>query len=374
MDARVLTFLRCPVSGATLEIKVIESESDGDRRLIKTGVLFCADSGLWYPITNHVPVMLTFPTALVDRFARDHADALAAFPGAAAPSLAPMPGERSVQKTFTEEWLGLGADDITFVYTDEELLALHRDVWLHLPPTGDPAVKTVLDVGCGFGREAKILAEIFPNADVFGVDLNLSLLESAETLKGHPRLHLVIASLFHLPFARGSVDHVHSQGVIHLTYSTERAFDAIAPFPRPGGSIFIWVYAKEDALMVPGVRGLLTRVYLFVTNRIGRPVLSRLPAPARNLAVGLLTALLHPVFKLRSRHRRQWRIRNTRHSVRDVFTPRYAHLHGFNEVLSWFEERNFSAVPQSPAKYRTLIGKPLLGIGFLGRRREEVAR
>jgi SAM-dependent methyltransferase len=374
MDARALEFLRCPVSRARLETRVIEAESAGGRRLVKTGLLCCADSRLWYPIINHVPVMLTFATPLVARFARDHAGHLAEFAACEAPALDPMPGERSVQKTFTEEWSGLGADDITFIYTDDELLALHRDVWLHLPPAGDPDARTVLDVGCGFGREAKILAEIFANADVFAVDLNLSLLEAAETLKGHPRLHPVIASLFHLPFAHGSVDHLHSQGVIHHTFSTERAFDAIARFPRPGGSLFVWVYAEEDASAVSGLLGALRRAYSFVSHRIGRPILSRLPSPARNLAVALLGALLHPVFRLRSRHRERWRLRNTLHSVRDAFTPRYAHLHRFDEVLGWFEQRDFATVPQSATGYRTLIGKPLLGVGILGRRREAAAR
>lgn len=35
--------------------------------------------------------------------------------------------------------------------------------------------KKVLDVGCGAGREAEYLAKIFPNANIYAVDLNLAL-------------------------------------------------------------------------------------------------------------------------------------------------------------------------------------------------------
>ena len=59
----------------------------------------------------------------------------------------------------------------------------------------------------------------------------------------YPRVHPIVASLFRLPFARRAFAHVHSQGVIHHTYSTKAAFEAISAFVRPGGSLFVWVYA-----------------------------------------------------------------------------------------------------------------------------------
>lgn len=368
MDQAILNILRCPVSGAPLELLSIESEKHDGRVLIRTGVLYCPESRLWFPIINYVPVMLTFRTQLADAFERQYAGVFARLEGYRKPELPPMQGEIDVQRSFTDQWAGLGDDPLTFIYTDSELLALHRDVWLHLPPGGDPHVRSVLNVGCGFGREAEILARIFPNAAVFGIDLNLSLLKAADRLKDHPRLHLIIASLFRLPFARESFDHVHSQGVIHHTYSTQEAFRSIAAFVGTPGSLFVWVYAKEDGLMVPGLWGMLTRGYLFITNNIGRPVLSRLPNVVRNVATIAIAAVMHLVYKWRSHHPAQWRLQNTLHSVRDIFTPRHAHLHGFNEVLSWFEEAGFAPQMQSPMRYRALIGKPLRGIGVLGRR------
>lgn len=367
MDARILARLRCPVTAAALEMLVIDSEQQDTRTLVRTGILYCPTSKYWYPIINYVPVLLTFQTRLARRFRSDHAAAFESLPNYAEPDLSPMPGEVSIQRTFTEEWSGLGNDERTFAYSHDELVALHRDVWLQFSPEETKAVDTVLNVGCGFGKEAIVLGDIFQSADVFGVDLNLSLLAAAPRLNSHPRVHLIIASLFHLPFARGAFAHVHSQGVIHHTYSTKAAFEAIAPFTRPGGSLFVWVYAQEDSLVVGGFRGVLIRAYWLISHRVSRPILSRMPAPLRNGAMFVLTAIVYPIVKLRDRRSSEWHFRNTLHGLRDAFTPRYAHQHGFNEVITWFEDAGFTPRIQSPRRYRDLIGKRLLGIGVVGR-------
>lgn len=373
MDPRILSALRCPVSSSPLELHVIERDVADDRPLVRTGILYSEASKHWYPIINYIPVLLTFRTQLVDRFASDHRAALAGLDGYAVPDLTPMPGEVSVQKTFTEEWSGLGNDERTFAYSDDELVALHRDVWLRFSQAEIDAVDSVLNVGVGFGKESIVLSEIFPRADVFAVDLNLSLIQAAANLNRYARVHPIIASLFRLPFAKRSIAHVHSQGVIHHTYSTEAAFRAIAEFTRPAGSLFIWVYAQEDSHVVPGFRGAMIRTYWVVSHRIGRPILSRLPAPLRNGVMVALTAAMYPIVKMRDRRSDQWHFRNTLHGLRDAFTPRYAHQHGFNEVLMWFEDAGFEPRLQSPARYRDLIGKRLVGVGVVGRLKRAAA-
>ncbi len=189
-----------------------------------------------------------------------------------------------------------------------------------------------------------------------------------EILAAMPRTHAIVASLFRMPFAKGSFDHVHSQGVIHHTYSTKAAFDEIAAYVRPGGTLFVWVYAAEDPYVAKGLRGFLVWLYWFTTHRIFRPILSRSPASARNVAMYAIGGVLHPVLKRRASRPDQWRFANTLHGLYDAFTPRYAHQHGFNEVIEWFEEAHFDPRLQSPAKYRRLMGKRLLGVGVIGRR------
>ena len=168
MDLRILPTLRCPITSTPLDVQIIASEKYEGRTLVRTGVLYSEQSKHWYPIINYVPVLLTFETRLATRFRLEHAAAFAALNAYHAPAEPPMAGEVSVQKTFTEEWSGLGNDERTFAYSDAELVALHRDVWLQFSPAELAAVDTVLNIGCGFGKEACILGDIFPNADVFG--------------------------------------------------------------------------------------------------------------------------------------------------------------------------------------------------------------
>ena len=368
MDLRVVSRLRCAATGAPLELHIIDAEEHEHRTLVRTGILYCPQSKYWYPIVHYVPVLLAFSTRLAQRFRVEHATAFSDLADYRTPDLAPMPGERSVQQTFTEEWSDLGDDNRTFAYSDAELVALHRDVWLRFSPAETASVDTVLNVGCGFGKEALILSELFPSAEIFAVDLNLSLLQASTNLNRHPRVHAVIASLFRLPFERASFAHVHSQGVIHHTYSTYDAFRSISAFTRPRGSLFVWVYAQEDSLVVPGLRGALIRTYWLASHHVGRPILSRLPAPLRNGAMFVLSAAVHPIVKLRDRRPREWHFRNTFHGMRDAFTPRYAHQHGFNEVITWFEDAGFEPRLQSPSRYRDLIGRRLVGMGIVGRK------
>ena len=131
MDRRIVSALRCPVSRGALDLQVIDSAvRDGIEQVLYRNSLLPGTSLHWFPIINYVPVLLTFRTGLVDRFRTVHGAAFGTLAGYAPPNLPPMPGEKSIQKTFTEEWSGLGNDDRTFLYSDSELVALHRDVWL----------------------------------------------------------------------------------------------------------------------------------------------------------------------------------------------------------------------------------------------------
>lgn len=368
MDFALLPFLRCPVSGGPLELRVFKAGVSAAGECVETGILFSTQLRLWYPIINYVPVLLTFRTALAEGFQRAHTSNLTSLDGYRLPDEVPMPGERAVQASFTEEWAALGDDDQTFVYTDAELEVLHRDVWLRMTENERKAVRTVLNVGVGFGKETRVLAGLFPNAMTIGVDLNLALVSAGAILARIPRTHAVIASLFRMPFKPGAFDHVHSQGVIHHTYSTKSAFDAIATYVSSKGSLFVWVYAAEDSHVVPGFRGFLVWLYWVTTHRIFRPVLSRSPAVVRNAAMYVIAGLLHPIIKSRNPRPQQWKFANTLHGLYDAFTPRYAHQHGFNEVIEWFENTGFTPQLQSPATYRKLMGTRLLGVGIIGRR------
>jgi len=89
-----------------------------------------------------------------------------------------------------------------------------------------------------------------------------------------------------------------------------------------------------------------------------------------------MTALAHPLMRRRVRQRALWTRANTAHSLRDAMTPRYAHRHGFNEVVEWFETGGFRivGVQSAGAHMRAFGGKRIFGIGMTGRREAPTRR
>lgn len=361
-----------PVSGFKLEVYSIEKyELKNGKEIVKIGFLYSKESKTFYPILNGVPVLLTFRTTLTEKFLLEYKEILSTdeFKGYSLPNLEPMKGEKSIQTTFTEEWTGLGDDEITFAYDEEQGIALHRDVWLKMKDEELQAKKMVLDVGCGFGKEAKYLTKIFPNATVVAIDLNLAVIAAGIELLETDRIFPVVSSLFKMPLVNESFDHVHCQGVIHHTFSTEQGFYKIEEKVNKEGSIFVWVYAWEDSFGIKGIRGVLVHIYWFISHRIFRPILSRSPAFIRNSIIYLISILYHPFVKNRGINKdREWRLENTVHGIRDMFTPMYADRLRFNEVLTWFEKKKYTIQVQSPWTYEKLFNHRLLGIGYLGRK------
>src|SRR5262245_14411515 len=130
MKPRLLYFLACPIDQGALELVVWDAEErvltpeDAARaramgiaaaeltREIRTGVLVNRRLGIYYPIHEGVPRLLTFPTGVAASFARTHAARLAAeLPGVRAPAERAMPGEQDVLRTFSSEWVNYDWDD-----------------------------------------------------------------------------------------------------------------------------------------------------------------------------------------------------------------------------------------------------------------------
>ena len=286
-----------------------------------------------------------------------------------APDGEPRKGETGVQETFTDEWNLLHEDELSFGYTHDELVALNRRVWLRwlqdLPEGERP--KQVLEVGAGGGAETLALDELLGADEMFAIDLNFSLLTRSKELRDLPGVTFVIASLFDLPFAPASFDLVYSEGVLHHTYSTKEAFASIAPKVRPGGHQFIWVYGLEDN-HIRGVSRFKQRRHQF-TEAAVRPIVSRLPQRLRDAFFKVLTSIWHLRQRKLARHKDKWLQASTEHHLRDWLSPRYAHRHGYNEVIESVRvERHGGRRHAVADRLQGVFGAALPGVGMTGRR------
>lgn len=357
MRLRLLDTLVCPLDKTPLELRAWERrqrplsreqlarcERDGIppeslAQTIVRGVLVNRQRKLVFPIHRSVPRMLTFATGLARRFRRENAAELDRdFGGYSLPDEPAAPGEADVLRTFSREWLAYGWDESAYWNLAPQAwfrcmrFALELERW---------AVRgqRVLEVGTGVGGVADYLADR-EGAEVVAVDLGYSI-DVAQQHFGerNPFLHPVQASAFALPFPPGTFDFVFSYGVIHHTYSTHAAFEHLAPLPRRGGRLYVWVYSHYDEERT-GKRRLVMAL-----ERAVRPLAWRLPGWLQGVALSPLVPLYmaHQWWQSRRGNgqvvRYGWR--EAMHAARDRFTPRFVHRHTDEEVAQWFEAAGY---------------------------------
>jgi ubiquinone/menaquinone biosynthesis C-methylase UbiE len=95
----------------------------------------------------------------------------------------------------------------------------------------------ILDAGCGTGEISSRLAELYPRANVLGVDIQDEHLDRAREHFGAlaPRLRFEHQSVFALETASGTFDLTVCRHVIHALPQPERVLDELVRVTRPGG-------------------------------------------------------------------------------------------------------------------------------------------
>lgn len=377
MKLRLVELLRCPLTGDRLRLVPFEITNHpltaADRveaeyrhidsatidKAVKNGVLVSEQARVWYPIMNYVPVMLDFKTKLHDWFRDAHKDELSKLSNYQPPTGTARPGELLTQESFSTQWNILQDDELTFGYTHkerEDFLRIELD-WPNWVLAGKPG--RLINVGCGFGMESLSLRNV-TGAEVFGTDLNLSLLNSGPKFPLQPFVHTAIASLFALPYEKKAFDVVYSHGVLHHTYSTRDAFESIYGHMAPNGMVYIWLYAQED--FAKNLK--LSVSHMFET--IFREKISRLGPFLQNLVVRLFALEYHRRQTKYGVNRDKWKYKNSLHMMRDRWTCRYAHRHSFHDVMCWFLEKGLDYQLVNSLAYKERFGYSLIGIGIRG--------
>jgi SAM-dependent methyltransferase len=258
-----------------------------------------------------------------------------------------MDGLERTARTFTYEWKTHQSGALE---KQETLwgLTLEEDWGYFLEATGldedELTGKTVLDAGCGSGRLTRLIGEHGAGI-VIGVDIIDAVDAAFDAARDLPNVHIVQANLFELPFRKQHFDLVWSNGVIHHTPDAKAGHAALAEMVRPGGLLYVWVYARRfnpfrftkdvlDALRV---------------TRLPEPVLLRLARVFAHVSLRL-----HAVYRFaRSlpplRPRGSWAKRTMRRRTVDelsltwfdALSPEYDSRHTEDEVIGWFERLGF---------------------------------
>ncbi|MGC8762810.1 MAG: methyltransferase domain-containing protein [Acidobacteriota bacterium] len=144
--------------------------------------------------------------------------------------------------------------------------------------------RTVLEAGCGKGRHTFLMAG-YGVGELLAVDLSEAVYLAAEYTKAFPWVHRIRADLLRLPLADGEVDLAVCLGVLHHLKDPEGGLRELWRVLRPGGTLVLWVYAREGNgwivhLVDPLRKGVTSRIPI----KLLRPLL--LP-----LSLSLYTAL-----------------------------------------------------------------------------------
>lgn len=219
--------------------------------------------------------------------------------------------------------------------------------------------KLTLDVGCGSGRFAEIA--LADGAEVIALDLSRAVDACRRNLGAHPKLHVVQASIFDLPFRDGTMDRVYSIGVIQHTPDPQASVLKVAAKVSVGGKLGLWIYELTWKALVGtvGFKYLLrpfTRRCSLRTLERGSAALERLCWPVvrwgrtRGLP-GKIAMRLLPVscahlqeVPLSESDLREW----IRLDTFDMYSPAHDHPQTFGRVRGWIEAAGFRVDPRHP--------------------------
>jgi SAM-dependent methyltransferase len=173
-----------------------------------------------------------------------------------------VPGVHATPEAVANYWTGYNVTD-HLRFTSAEESRAHR-AWRNgiyfdlatLLPTAGFDGKTVLDYGCGPGNDLVGFGLESKPARLIGVDVSASSLEES---RARLALHGFEADLFRIeedapiPLPDASVDHVHSNGVVHHTTDPIRVLREFRRVLKPGGSVGVMVYNYESVYLHLGV-------------------------------------------------------------------------------------------------------------------------
>ena len=310
MKPRVLDYLACPACGGTLDLARADQE-DGPVSESMSGEISCRSCDRCFPIVRGIPRLLL--------------------------------GAIDADKLRTADNFGWEWQEFDRLHQSEDTYRLQFLDWIHPIQPDFFRDKVVLDAGCGMGRFSAASAG-FGARDVLALDLS-DAVEAAYRNTSHlPNVHVVQADIYQLPFRR-PFDFAFSIGVLHHLPDPEGGFRSVVQHLKPGGSMFAWVYGRENNAWIVGL-----------INPLRERVFSRLPHRALYRLSWLLAVLAQPVLKLLYRGRlsrvlpygpylrwlAQFGLRHNHHVIFDHLAAPTAFYLRREEFREWFRRTSLT--------------------------------
>lgn len=179
---------------------------------------------------------------------------------------------------FSEEWKRFGDKTL-------KEIKIAGDQYFDLANSTDfTKDKVVLDLGCGFGRWTRYLAEKVQFIEA--VDPGDAIFSAAQANNDLENVRFTQASIENLPFPDESFDVIVCLGVIHHVQNHEAALATIYKKLKPGGTLFLYTYYNFDN------RSWLFKNF-FKPFDFARSVICKLPYSVKHVITDILAVLLY---------------------------------------------------------------------------------
>lgn len=306
MHRDLMERLVCPACRGALALQV--QEQSGEH--VESGVLLCPACTVEYPIVRFVPRFVAAENYSSsfgfqwNRFRRTQLDST------------------SGQPITTRRFFGQSG------WTAEEV----HERW-------------TLDVGCGAGRFAEVA--LGAGARLVAVDFSTAVDACQQNLGAHPRLDVVQADVYRLPFRRRTFERVYCFGVLQHTPDVRAAFAALVEQVTDGGRMAIDLYPRLAMNVLwpkywlrPLTRRLpAERLFALVTRMVTvlwplSLALGRTPVVGRKLRYALPIANYEGVLPLNRQQLKEWAVLDTF----DMLAPAHDHPQTVETVRRWFAE------------------------------------
>lgn len=119
-------------------------------------------------------------------------------------------------------------------------------MWKHLAVSMLPVddVQKCLDLGCGTGDIALLLAEKYPQADIIGLDISRDMIEYARKKKANENVEFVLGDMCAIPLDDNSFDILTASYAIRNAPDLQQSLGEIIRVTRPGGCVCLMDFSK----------------------------------------------------------------------------------------------------------------------------------
>ena len=306
MNRDLLQVLACPHCGGSLDLRV-DRETEGE---VEAGTLLCSSCAEPYPIIAFVP-----------RF---------------------VPPD-NYSKSFGFQWNRFRRTQLDS--TTGQPISHNRFFAQSAWKPSDLTNRWTLDVGCGAGRFAEV--SLSAGARLVAVDFSAAVDACRANLGPSPRLDVVQADVYRLPFIKRRFDFVYCFGVLQHTPDVHAAFAALPEQLSPGGRLAVDLYPKRRLnhlwpkyWLRPFTKRVdAHRLLPFVSRMVDllwplSLALGRVPGIGRKLRHLLPVVNYEGLLPLSSPQLKEWAVLDTF----DMLAPTHDHPQSVDTVARWFRE------------------------------------